>query len=115
MTAGSWHGFAAAVPALGKMQHRPSSGCGIFAIGPHVWAGISKILRLDVEEPEKPTMTTTGHHGICDQQTASHSVTPGLCNVTSASNAYWQFADTKEGSGLRDGQGALLEVDLDSS
>lgn len=97
--------------------------CGIFAIGPHNWAGISKILRLDVGEPEKPTMTTTGHHGICDQATASHSATLGLCNVTSdgvdeaghaASNAYWHIADTKEGSGLRDEQGALSEGDLDS-
>lgn len=68
-------------------------------------------------------MTTVGCHGICDQATASHSATPELCNVTSdgadgaghaALNTYWHIADTKEGGGLRDEQGALLGGDLDS-
>ena len=97
--------------------------CGIFAIGSHHWAGLWKIHRLGVGKPERPTMTTTGHHSIRDQATASHSATPGLCNITSdgadgaghaASKAYRHIADTKEGSGLRDEQGALSEGDLDS-
>lgn len=71
--------------AIGReIQHRPGSGvCGIFAIGLYHRAQLSNIYRLDVDEPERPTMTTTGRHRIRDQATENHSVKPGLCNITS--------------------------------
>ncbi|OKO97803.1 hypothetical protein PENSUB_9729 [Penicillium subrubescens] len=38
------------------MQHRPRSrACAVFSLlTPHHWAGLSKIHRLGVEEPERP-------------------------------------------------------------
>ena len=57
--------------------------CGIFAIGLYHRALLSNIYRLDVDESERPTMTTIERHGIRGQVTESHSVTPGLCSATS--------------------------------
>ena len=96
--------------------------CGIFAIGPYHWAVLSNIHRQGVEEPERPTMTTTGRHGIRGQATENHSVTSGLCNTTSegvdgagfaAPRVYRHFADVKEAGGIRDDSVALAEGDQD--
>jgi hypothetical protein len=63
-------------------------------------------------------MTTTGRHGIRGQATESHSVTPGLCSVTSdradgaghaASRVHRDFTDVKEAGGIRAKQGPLAE------
>jgi hypothetical protein len=85
---------------------------------------IVEIHRLGMKGPERPMMTTTKiARAVWKQAAESRSATPrGLCNVTSdgadgaghaASKAYRHIADTKEGSGLRDEQGALSEGDLD--
>lgn len=90
--------------------------CGIFAIGPFYQAVLSNIDRLVVEEPERPRMTITGRHGICGQATESHSVTLGLCNVTSdgadvaghaASRVCQLSTDVKEAGRIRDEHGSM--------
>ena len=93
--------------------------CGIFAIGLYHRALLLNIYRLNVNEPERPTMRIIGRHSIRDQATESHSVTPGLCDVTSdaadvaghtASMVCRQFAGVKEAGGIRDEQGSPAEV-----
>lgn len=89
--------------------------CGNFAIGPYYWAVEDPSTRC--RESGRSTMTRTGHHGIRDKATASHSATPRLCNVTSdgangvghaaSKQAYRHIADAKEGRGLEDRDGVV--------
>ena len=92
--------------------------CGIFAIAQYHRALLVHIYRLEVDEPERPTMTTIEHHGIRGWAKESHSVTPGLRNVTwdgvdvvghAASMLCWQFAGEQEARGYRGSQGSQAD------